>query len=176
MPGVRAGEDDSALIERARSGDATAFDELYRRHRDRVYSICLNMCGNRDEAQDLLQETFVHACRGLAKFAGRSSFTTWLFRIAVNVARDAARQRRRSPDPLPSAQAPDLTTVDHVRAVLARLRQEHRSVLVLRYSLSLSYQEIGESLHWSVDRVRATLHRARRAFKDEYLRMNEVKP
>lgn len=175
VPGTGVGHDDSALVARARLGDSSAFDELYRRYRDQVYTLCLNMCGNRDEAQDLLQETFVHACRGLSKFGGRSRFTTWLYRIAVNAVRDSARRRKRSPVP-PPAQAPDLATVSHVRAALARLRQEHRDLLALRYSLSLSYQEMAECLRWPVGRVRATLHRARRAFKEEYLRIVEAKP
>jgi RNA polymerase sigma-70 factor (ECF subfamily) len=138
-----------------------------------VYTLCLNLCGNRAEAEDLLQETFVRAYRGLPRFRGRARFTTWLHRIAVNLCRDAARRRRRSPDPLPIAPSPSSATVDQVRAALARLRPQHRLVLILRYSQSLSYQEIGDLLSWSLSRVKVTIHRAKRAFKDIYLQLNE---
>jgi RNA polymerase sigma factor (sigma-70 family) len=172
--------DEAALIARARSGDNDALDALYRRHRDYVYTLCLNMCGDRDEAQDLLQETFVRAWRGLRKFAGRSSLSTWLYRIAVNVARDAAGRRRPDTGVLPEIQSSDRDmTVDDVRAALARLRPAHRTVLVLRYNLALSHEEIAGCLKWSVSRAKVTLHRAKRAFKDEYLRIvadDEVEP
>ena len=170
----RAADDEAALIARAREGDTTALDELYRRHRDYVYTLCLNLCGNRDEAQDLLQETFVRAWRGLRKFAGRSSLSSWLYRIAVNVAHDAASRHRCITAVLPIDPPGDRQTVDDVRAVLARLRPVHRTVLVLRYNLSLSHQEIAGCLKWSVSRAKVTLHRAKRAFKDEYLRMAEM--
>jgi RNA polymerase sigma-70 factor (ECF subfamily) len=167
----RAADDEGALIARARADDVAALDELYRQHRDYVYTLCLNLCGNRDEAQDLLQETFVRAWRGMHKFAGRSSLSTWLYRIAVNVARDAAGRRRPETGVLPEIQSSDRDRMDDVRAVLARLRPAHRAVLVLRYSFSLSHREIAECLHWPVTRAKVTLHRAKRAFKDEYLRM-----
>ncbi|UCH34501.1 MAG: RNA polymerase sigma factor [Armatimonadota bacterium] len=169
-PATRAAGRDGALVARAQQGERAALDELYRRHRDYVYTLCFNLCGDREDAQDLLQETFVHAWRGLPKFAGRSSFTTWLYRIAVNVAHDA-RRRHREPMPTDRNPAADAETIDHVRAALARLRPAHRAVLVLRYSLSLSHQEIAECLHWSLSRAKVTAHRAKRAFKDEYLRL-----
>jgi RNA polymerase sigma-70 factor (ECF subfamily) len=166
----RAAEDEPGLVARARAGDTTALDELYRRHRDYVYTLCLNLCGDREEAQDLLQETFVRAWRGLSKFAGRSTLSTWLYRIAVNVAHDASRRRKSSPVPVPVNPGGDQETIEQVRAVLARLRPAHRAVLVLRYSMALSHQEIADCLKWSVSRAKVTLHRAKRAFKEEYLR------
>jgi len=84
----------SALVARAQGGDMEAFDELYRLHRDKVYSLCLNLCGDRERAQDLLQETFVRGWRGLQGFRGQSAFSTWLHRVAVNVCRDGERRRR----------------------------------------------------------------------------------
>jgi RNA polymerase sigma-70 factor (ECF subfamily) len=169
---------DSALVARARQGDEAAFDGLYRRHRDQMYTLCLNLCGDREQAKDLLQETFVRAWRGLPKFRGQSSFATWLHRIAVNICRDAARKRR----PLTSATAaaaspasdPDVTTVEQVRATLSRLRAPHRMALVLRYNLSLSYQEIADLLNWSLPKVKVTLHRARAAFKTAYCEVDGI--
>jgi len=169
VPAAAAGDDEAALVARARRGEAAAFEALYRRHRNQVYTLCLNLCGNPEDAQDMLQETFVNACRGLPKFGGRSAFSTWLYRIAVNVVRAAARRRRRDPEPAAAPSEPDAATVDHVRAVLGRLRPAHRTVLVLRYSQELSYREIAECLQWSLSRVKVTLHRAKHAFKEAYL-------
>jgi RNA polymerase sigma-70 factor (ECF subfamily) len=168
VPADAVRQDEAAWVARARQGDATAFEHLYRRHRDRVYTLCLNLCGNREDAQDLLQETFVHASRGLPKFAGRAAFGTWLYRIAVNAARAAARRRPRPPDLAPSITGPDLATVHRVRTALARLRPAHRTVLVLRYSQGLSYNEIAGCLTWSLSRVKVTIHRAKRAFREAY--------
>ena len=175
MPTSRQRQDEAALVARARRGDAAALDELYRRYRDQVYTLCLNLCGNRDEAQDLLQETFVRAWRGLPRFAGRCMFSTWLYRIAVNLSRDAARRRRRVLDAMPAASAAPDSAIDEVRAALAGLQHSHRAVLVLRYFQSLSHKEIAECLHWSLSRVKVTLHRAKRAFKDSYLQTDSTK-
>jgi RNA polymerase sigma-70 factor (ECF subfamily) len=166
-------EEEVALIARARRGDAGAFEELYRRHRNQVYTLCLNLCGNREDAQDLLQETFVNACRGLPKFAGRSAFGTWLYRIAVNVCAAARRRERTAPLPASDPGA-DAATIERVRDVLMRLRPAHRTVLVLRYSQELSYNEIAECLRWSLARVKVTIHRAKRAFKDAYLKADSA--
>ena len=175
MGGSQTGSDDAVLLVRARQGDASAIDRIYRRHRDQVYTLCLSLCGNREEAQDLLQETFVRACRGLGKFRGHASITTWLYRIAVNLAHDRARQHRRCvPESLPTAPDPDVATIDRARAALGCLRSAHRTVLALRYSQSLSYQEIADSLHWPLSRVKVTLHRAKRAFKEAYLRPEQL--
>jgi len=85
---------DSRLVKRAVHGDRAAFDELVVRHRDRVWAIALRMCRDRDEAEDVLQETFIAAWRALDRFGGRSEVTTWLYRIAVNKSHDAIARRR----------------------------------------------------------------------------------
>jgi RNA polymerase sigma-70 factor (ECF subfamily) len=163
-----------ALVGRARLGDASAFDQLYLRHRDRMFTLCLNVCGNHEEAADLLQETFVNAWRGLPRFAGRAAFSTWLHSIAVNVCRAAMRRRRKPLDTLQEAAGGDPEMVLGVREALANLQPKHRIILALRYSQSLSYQEIAECLDWSLERVKVTLHRARLAFKKVYSDMNEA--
>ena len=172
----RGQEADSAVVARARRGDRAAFDQLYVRHRDHVYTLCLNLCGNREQAEDLLQETFVRAYRALAKFRGGSRLSTWLHRIAVNLCHEAARRRRRAPVPPQVSANADPAAVDQVRVALARLRPPHRLVLVLRYMQSLSYKEISELLNWSLTRVKVTLHRAKRAFKEVYSELDECEP
>lgn len=170
-------ESEQALLARARQGESGAFEQLYLEHRDQVYALCLNLCGDREEAQDLLQETFVRAYRGLRGFAGRAQFSTWLHRIAVNLWRDWVRRQRRLsalPPPAGPADPGAPETADQVRTVLRRLRPHHRLVLSLRYTQALSYQEMAELLNWSLPRVKVCLHRARRAFKDAYLRAEET--
>jgi RNA polymerase sigma-70 factor (ECF subfamily) len=176
-PTPGAAEADAELAARARGGDAAAFEQLYLRHRDEVYTLCLNLCGSREEAQDLLQEAFVRAWRAVRSFRGQARFTTWLHRIAVNLCHDAGRRKRLQRDPLPtrSARSPrDTETVALVRSTLTQLRPGHRVVLALRYGQALSYQEIGEVLGWSLTRVKVTLHRAKRAFREAYLVGDEV--
>lgn len=162
----------SALVARAQSGDLPAFDELYRLHRDTVYNLCLNLCGNREQAQDLLQETFVRGWRGLQGFRGRSAFSTWLHRVAVNVCRDAEQRRRTQVGEARATIIEDPgdgdQTVERVRATLGRLKKPYRVVLALRYTLSLSYDEIAETLEWSLPKVKVTLHRAKAAFRKAY--------
>ncbi len=164
---------EAELVTRARRGDTAAFEDLYRSHRDRVYTLCLSLCGDAEEAQDLLQETFVRAYRSLPQFRGDAQFATWLHRIAVNLYRDVLRHRARQPEPTapppPDPAAAELA--DQVRAALARLQPAHRIVLALRYGQSLSHQEIAALLRWSLPRVKVTIHRAKRAFRDTYLQM-----
>ena len=86
---------EAALVQRARSGDVRAFERLYREHVGRVYGLCLRMTRDAAVAEDCTQETFVNAWRALDRFETRSSLSTWLHRIAVNVA--LSRRRKASP-------------------------------------------------------------------------------
>lgn len=163
-------EDEVSLVARARRGDVSALDEIYRQHRDQVYTLCLNLCSDRELAQDLLQETFVRAFRGISSFAGRSQLSTWLYRIAVNLAHEVARRQRFAEKTYQSPTQPDTETVDRVRATLGSLRENYRIVLALRYTQTLSYQEIAECLGWSLARVKVTIHRAKQEFREAYLK------
>src|SRR5246500_5858272 len=87
---------EGALVERARAGDTRAFERLYREHTGRIYGLCLRMTREPHTAEDCTQETFINAWRALAQFETRSSFGTWLHRIAVNVA--LARRRKAARD------------------------------------------------------------------------------
>jgi RNA polymerase sigma-70 factor (ECF subfamily) len=171
----RDGLSDEALVTRVRQGEVAALEQLYLRYRDQVYNLCLNLCGNRDEAQDLLQETFLRVQRALPKFRGDAQFTTWLYRIALNLCQDAMRRSRRAPESLP--ELPEASTPEdalpQVRAALLRLSPRHRLLLTLRYHRALSYQEIADLLGWSLGRVKVNLHRAKVAFKQVYLESEE---
>ncbi|HTS05293.1 MAG TPA: sigma-70 family RNA polymerase sigma factor, partial [Candidatus Eisenbacteria bacterium] len=86
-PGQRQPSDsiEASLIERAKQGDAEAFQSLYDKHKRRVYSLCLRMTSNTAEAEDLTQEAFLQLYRKIATFRGESAFSTWLHRLSVNV-------------------------------------------------------------------------------------------
>ena len=91
MPGRPS---DARLVRRAARGDAEAFGELVARHRDRVWAIALRMCRDPEDAEDVLQETFLSAWRSIGRFGGRSEVSTWLYRIAVNKSYDQIGKRR----------------------------------------------------------------------------------
>src|ERR1700746_662067 len=94
------GDWEGALVQRARSGDRRAFERLYREHVGRVYGLCLRMTRDAHLAEDCTQDTFINAWRALGQFETRSSLSTWLHRIAVNVS--LAKRRKRGPvEPLP---------------------------------------------------------------------------
>ncbi len=129
--------DDAALLRAHAAGDPTAFTEIVRRHRDRLWAVALRTLGDREEAADALQDALLSAYRAAAGFRGDSAVTTWLHRIVVNACLDRARRRqarRTVPlpelDPLPTP-AVDSDTALAVRDALARLPAEQRAALVL---------------------------------------------
>src|SRR5690348_8848170 len=88
LPPEREGEDDAELVARASRGDRDALDTLLDRHVDRVHTICSRILGNREDALDATQEALLAIARGIDRFDGRSSFTTWLYRVTTNAALD----------------------------------------------------------------------------------------
>lgn len=170
-------DDDRILLQRFLAGDVGAFDQIFGRHEAYVYNICLGILNNPDDARDVTQDTFVKVYRSAAGFKGKSSFSTWLYRIAVNYCLDLLRRpaRRRSvelpegwepEDPSGEAASADRRAI--IAETLQRLRPDHRAVLSLRYFQQLSYDEMAEVMDMSIGRVKILLHRARKAFKDKY--------
>ena len=175
------------LVSRARAGDAAAFEQLMLASQDRVYTLCLRMTGNREDALDLAQEAFLNAWRGLPSFQGNSSFSTWVYRLASNACIDFLRKRKRRQEhesaaslddeeaPLPEPADPGATPEEALeRAELRRaverglqaLPEHHRQVLVMRELSGLSYQEIGETLGLDLGTVKSRIARARLALKN----------
>ena len=86
---------DQVLIDRFLAGDRQAFDELMRRHEDRIFGLALRVLGDRDDALEAVQETFLTVFRKVRQFSGRSAFSTWLYRVAMNTCYDALRKAKR---------------------------------------------------------------------------------
>jgi RNA polymerase sigma-70 factor (ECF subfamily) len=167
--------DDDALVERARSGDRAAFDELYARHAGRVYAVCLRMAGDIAEAERLMQDAFVRAWWRLRSFRGDSAFSSWLHRVAVNtVLEDGRRERRRSArvetveDIASHAGHGEGSRLDagfDLERAVAALPRGARAVLVLHDIEGYKHEEIAGMLGIAVGTAKAQLHRARRLIR-----------
>jgi RNA polymerase sigma-70 factor, ECF subfamily len=168
----RIAEWESALVQRARSGDTRAFERLYREHVGKVYGLCLRMTRDAALAEDCTQETFVNAWRALDRFEIRSSMGTWLHRIAVNVA--LGKRRKLSPVVVApeDLEGEDETRetewtletpleVQEIEAAIGDLPEGARDVLVLYAIYGYSHAEAAEMLGLAEGTCKAQLHRAR---------------
>ncbi len=172
---------DEELVDRAQAGDEEAFTELVHRHESRVYTLALKMLRNPADAEDVLQETFISALRGLPQFRGDSTFATWLYRIAYNAT--LMKLRTSAPaisldeaiDGDESEMPRELTDWTHdpenallnqeargeMQAAVDTLSPALRSVFVLRDVDGLSTEETAAVLQVSAQVVKTRLHRAR---------------
>lgn len=145
------------MVRRARDGDDAAMSALVRRHTDAVYRVAISFSGDPDLAQDVAQDAFIKAFRGLGHFRGESSFRTWLLTIAANAARGALRRqgRRReidldsAPPVVSEAKGPDrMAEISEesarARQALSGLPEKQRLSIQLRVDEGLSFREIGE--------------------------------
>lgn len=164
--------DDGEVVAAAAAGSRRAFEQLYRRHAARVYGLCLRLTGHRETAEDCVQETFVSAWRALSHFESRSTFSTWLHRIAVNTVlgrhRSEARLRESEHEPTWTMAAElrggaDLTPPIDLESAIAALPAGARHVLVLVGLYGYSHEEAAEALGIAVGTSKAQLHRARQS-------------
>lgn len=174
--------DDASLVARAAAGDFEAFEELVGRTEDKIYGHLLRMVGNASDAQELLQETYLSAYKNLKSFEGKSSFSTWAYRIATNHALMHFRKKRPEVPmeelPIPSHEELkgrtirdwdiDPSEAAHSREVkalleeaVAKLPPPYRAVVVLRDMEGLSTAETAEFLNINEGAVKTRLHRAR---------------
>jgi RNA polymerase sigma-70 factor (ECF subfamily) len=173
-------QSDDALVMRARNGDRDAFSELVVRHQQRVWRVCRQYVGP-DEADAAAQDSLVKAYTNLASFDGRSAFTTWLTRIAINTCLDELRRRRREgyrvepadhdegDDPLatlhddevgPEERTMQRQAVEKLAALEQELPDRQREIFRLRFYAELELEEIAGSLGVHVGTVKTQLHRA----------------
>ncbi len=182
-------EDEADLLTRARQGDAAAFGALVRLHQRRVYAAALHVTGNHSDADDVTQESFVRAFRGLASFDGRADFFTWLYRIAVNTALNRLRSTKRA-TALATAGAAEVAQVggrpeglgaphllpdelaalgEQVRATLvamSELSPPLRVTLVLATVEGLGHKQIAEILDIPEGTVAWRVNEARRILRE----------
>jgi RNA polymerase sigma-70 factor (ECF subfamily) len=175
---VPTGED-RALVEALRAGDPRAPRVLVERLENVVFALCLRMMGNRHDAEDVMQETFLRALRGVSGFDGQRPLRPWVLGIAANRCRTALGRRARRPmvvetvedrpDTRPGLADPDDLAGELERA-LARLRPEYRTVFVLFHEQGLPYEEIAQAVGRPVGTVKTWLHRARNEMADHLQR------
>ena len=171
------------LVTRAQQGDAQAFGELVERYRPRIFALCLHLCGNEDDADDVTQEVFLSAYRNLTRFEGRSQFFTWVYRMAVNRALNLRRfKKRRShadvSDPRieraievdgrndPGRNAELRHTYRQLLAALDRLPAGMRATVVLVALQGLSHGEVAQIQGCSVGTIAWRIHTARKTLKE----------
>ena len=180
QPGAHAGalmNSTQELVARVRSGDEEAFRLIFDRYSRPVLSFIYDMVGDRSLAEDLAQETFVRAFRGLDSLREESKLSTWLFAIAKNCAREQLRTRRRDEANVEIDAEPAFELHDHARtpsgalldkelsgvitAALQKLDEDKRTVFTLKVLQQRSYEEIAEITGFSVGKLKTDLHRAR---------------
>jgi RNA polymerase sigma-70 factor (ECF subfamily) len=164
---------DIELLDRFRSGDNAAFDELVRAHEDRVFGICLRMMRDRDAALDAAQETFVAVFRKSDRYQAKAAFSTWLYRVAVNTCYDQLRkQRRRRAEPLPETLDPaDPLGGDEfiaaelrpdIETALTAVPIEFRAAVVLVDLEGLALETAAEILDVPVGTIKSRVFRGRK--------------
>ncbi|MFQ5876503.1 MAG: RNA polymerase sigma factor [Acidobacteriota bacterium] len=159
---------DESLVARFRSGDESAFDALVARHRRDLYGLAYRLTGCHEDADDLSQEAFMRAHRGLRKFRGEAQFRTWMTRIVVNLALNLRRVRRLRAVPLDEAvglrgaspEGPDSVLRRQVREMIGTLPPRQRQVLNLKVYEEMSFVEIAEAAGMAVGTAKATFFQA----------------
>lgn len=163
---------DEVLVQRFARGDDAAFEALVRRHEDRIFALALRMTGNRADALDATQDTFVRAYRRSRDFRGDASWGTWLYRIGINCCRDLLRARSRLPvpeeepavdRPAPASRVDDAAAarVDVARA-LELLGDDFREAVVMHDIGGMPYEDVARATGVSVGTVKSRISRGRR--------------
>lgn len=176
----RMEENDAAVVAQVLSGDRDAFRVVVERHSQSLFRLAYRMTGNEQDAEDVVQETFLRAYRRLNKFESRSSFSTWLYRIAVNLSLDQSRKRRQMderqvspnpelPDPLLALPSTDPSTErlvlsaevrKKVEATLNELTEKEKAAFVLRHYEGMSIEEVGRAMGLRANAAKNNIFRA----------------
>ncbi len=183
---------DRMLVDRFKGGDEAAFNEMVGRYWDRIYGMVHQLLRNQQDAEEVTQDAFIRAHRGLANFRGEAAFSTWLYQIATNLARNRywywwRRKRDKTVSfdqpvgedndtPLSEVFATEMDTpgditvtqelVDHIAFGMEKISPKHREVLILRNVKNMAYEEIAEVLGISVGTVKSRIARARESLRE----------
>jgi RNA polymerase sigma-70 factor (ECF subfamily) len=173
-----SGDTDLELVERHRYGDRAAFEQIYRRHAEMVFNLAFRMTGDREEAADVSQETFLRVHRYCGRFRGRSSLKTWIYRVTVNCCRSRFRRNQNwrtrilsgaleTVEQVPDTRrGPEDRTLardrgETVTCALRRLPEPFREAVILRDLEGLTYEEIANVLGVRIGTVRSRIARGR---------------
>lgn len=182
-------DDDLAIVQKVQAGDVDAFDELVTKYRERIYAVVYNLTSNREDASDLTQDAFIKAFQSVGRFQGKSSFFTWLYRIALNTTLTHLRKNKlrrffsfeKMNDEDHSAGFIDQLTTDSdsdkntlmnelqekLNDAFQKLSVKHRTVITLYEIDGLSHKEIADIVGTSVGTVRSRLHYAKQFLQAE---------
>jgi len=175
---------DHELISRIRTGDQRAFAELIDRYKARIFHTTLRILGNREDAEEASQDTFVRAYRGLENFREDATFSTWIYRICVNTCLNLLESRKRfkaqdidntPAEDLPYIESPENNFEEadlqaRVFSVMANLPAKYRTILVLYHIQHLAYQEIAAIMQMPMGSVKTHLFRARALLREQVWR------
>ena len=181
-------ENELNLIEKSKNGDSDAFSELILAYEKMIISFTYRMLGNKEDAEDAAQEVFVKAYRAISGFDGKSSFKTWLYKIASNVAMDELRKRKRrnsdktvslyaetddgeyelplageKDEPFEEARKKELQNV--LQKAIGELKDEYKTVVVMRDVQNISYEDIAKVTGLSLGTVKSRISRGRLSLK-----------
>ena len=185
---------DWAVVEKVQAGNVGAFDQLVQKYRQQIFAVIYNMTSNREDASDLAQETFIKAFQAIGRFRGKSSFFTWIYRIAVNTSMTFLKKRNRRrfisyeniDEEASSSEIVERLTASNrsekgalinelqekLNDALQKLSLKHRTVVILHEIEGLEHAEIAEITRTSIGTVRSRLHYAKQqlqSYLQDYL-------
>lgn len=186
---MKGPENEKLLVARAKKGDGEAFGELVRFYEKFVYNTAYAFLFSADDAFDVSQDAFIKAWRGINNFKGDSAFSTWLYRIVVNTAKDAISRRGKrrelsstdSEGEIIDAPAPDTPEAEYIKKesreelfqAIDTLDEDAREIIILRELDGLSYEEIATLLGLELGTVKSRLSRARAKLSEKLMEQNE---
>ncbi|MBB6217587.1 RNA polymerase sigma-70 factor (ECF subfamily) [Anaerosolibacter carboniphilus] len=175
---------DHKIIEAVLKGDGDKFGELIGRYKNGVYSVCMRMVGDAEEARDLSQETFIKAYNSLQRYNPEYKFSTWIFKIATNLSIDHLRKKKHQALPLDEKLSMPYDTAsaenmylhhynkNEIERVIQELPYDYKALVILYHKEGLSYQSICDVMNLPMSKVKNRLHRARSILKE---RLKEIK-
>jgi RNA polymerase sigma-70 factor (ECF subfamily) len=177
-------ESDLRCVRQVKAGDVQAFSGIVSAYRNRVFTLVLRICENRDDAEDITQDIFISAFRSLGHFREESEFSTWLYRIAWNTAITAVRKRKIEFFSIDESLMPDGELVEneadedlnaarlkYLDAAIEKISPDEKILLTLHYQNSLAYEEIGRITGMTVANIKVKMLRIRRKLALEIEKM-----